>query len=153
MMTLDLDNGNGSENYSDRQKHINIAEQLFIDWSNNKNYKIKRIGFDEKDNFVDNFFHLNTILRNLPDFVISRDDKCFVVNVKGTCNIKMKEFELMPSLIELFSEENAPLIYAFCFKEKPPIFKKATEVIELYNEVTDKKWSDGVIYRSIKLEK
>jgi hypothetical protein len=111
------------------------------------------ISISVRRHFVDNFFYLNTILRNLPDFVISRDDKCFVVNVKGTCNIKKKEFELMPSLIELFSEENAPLIYAFCFKEKPPIFKKATEVIELYNEVTDKKWSDGVIYRSIKLEK
>jgi hypothetical protein len=145
--------GNGSENYSDRQKHINIAEVLFVEWSKNRNYKINRIGFDEKDNSVHDFFKLNALLRNLPDFVISRDGKSFVVNVKGTANIKRKEYDLIPKLIDCFSSDDAPLIYAFCFKDKAPIFKTATAVINLFDESIDRKWSDGVVYRNINLEK
>jgi len=145
--------GDGSETYSDRQKHINIAEVLFIEWAKVKNYKLNRIGFDEKSDSVPNFFKLNPILRNLPDFIINRDSKSFVVNVKGTANIKRKEYDLIPKLIECFSTEEAPLIYAFCFKDTEPIFKTAASVIELFDQSVDKNWSDGIVYRNIKLEK
>jgi hypothetical protein len=143
--------GDASESYSDRQKHINIAEELFTEWALKKEYKISRVGFDEKNGYVDCFKYLNIVLRNLPDFIIERD-KCFVVNVKGTGNIKKTEYELIPKLIDCFSTEKAPLIYAFCFRNKEPIFKFANEVISLYEEKEDRVWSDGVIYRNINLK-
>jgi hypothetical protein len=145
-------NGNGFESYNDRQNHINIAELLFVKWAEEKNYKINRIGFDEKNNSVNDFFKLNPILRNLPDFVISKDDKCFIINVKGTANIKKKEYDLIPKFIECFSSDKCPLIYAFCFQNKTPIFKKANDIIKLFENSTDKIWNDGVIYRNIYLK-
>lgn len=144
--------GNGYDNYNDRQSYVNIAEVLFIEWAKSKNYKINRIGFDEKNNSVNDFFKLNPILRNLPDFVINRDGKSFVVNVKGTANIKKKEYDLIPKFIECFSSYNSPLIYAFCFKNETPIFKNANDVIKLFDNSVDRIWNDGVIYRNISLK-
>jgi len=144
--------GNANENYKQRQSHNNIAEELFEDWSLKKKYKIFRLGFDEKNKFVNSFYNLSEILRNLPDFVIERDGKIFVVNVKGTSNIKRKEYEMLPKLIDCFSTYKSPLIYAFCFTNTEPIFKNAEKVIELYeHSAEDKTWSDGVIYRKLKI--
>jgi len=143
--------GNGSESYNERQKHINIAEQLFIEWALKKQYNINRIGFNEKDNSITNFYDLNIVIRNIPDFIINRDNKSFIVNVKGTANIKKKEYDIIPTFIKCFSSEKVPLIYSFCFKDKDPIFKSSLEIIRLYEDSKDKSWSDGVIYRSIKL--
>ena len=98
------------------------------------------------------FWRLSNLLRNLPDYVINTKNKTFVVAVKGTDNFKQKEFDLLPSMVEAFSSNEAPLIYAFCFKEKQkPIWVKPEELLELYNKSQDQKWHDGVIYRNLNI--
>jgi len=95
---------------------------------------------------------LNPVLRNMPDYVIQRDDKTFAVNVKGTPNIKEKERLLLPQLIDAYSSEKAPLIYIFCIRGDRIRFAEAEHIIELYDIESDKKWHDGVVYRTIRLE-
>lgn len=147
--------GNSGQSYSERVKTIkNDGEYLFELFCNQNYCEFQRLGFDEHENSVPNYWRLGNLLRNLPDYVINTKNKTFVVAVKGTDNFKKKEFDLLPSMVEAFSSEEAPLIYAFCFKENSlPIWIKPNKIIELYNEAQDQKWHDGVIYRNLNLMK
>jgi len=145
--------GNSGQAYADRVKTIkNDGEDLFEKFCAIAGTQFHRIGFDEHENNVPNYWRLGNILRNLPDYVINTKNKTFVVAVKGTDNFKQKEFELLPSMVEAFSSKEAPLIYAFCFKEKQkPMWVKPEELLELYKKSQDQKWHDGVIYRNLNI--
>jgi hypothetical protein len=143
---------NGSNTYSERQKVKNRAEFLFEYYCAEMDYQITRVGFDEKNGNVDNFYYLNPILRNLPDYVVNTTNGTWVVMVKGTANIKQKEIDLLPKLIECFHSEQAKLIYAFCFLGKKPMLIFPQKVESLYRNATDKQWQDGVVYRSLEIE-
>lgn len=144
--------GNARQSYNDRNSiKVNLGEELFLDWAAEKCSFIARLGFDEKAGFVDKFFDLNPLLRNIPDFIIINNDRVFLVNVKGTHNFKQKEYELLPKIISTYSSENAPLIYAFCFRNESPKFVTTTQIFDLYEKSTEKVWDDGVIYRSLDL--
>ena len=144
--------GDGSQNYEDRQSiGINIGEKLFEDWTKEKCTFIARLGFDEKYGNVPNFFDLNPIVRNIPDYVILNNNRLFLVNVKGTTNIKAKEIAILPQLVEAYSSEKAPLVYAFCFRGEIPQFITTTQLNELYELGVDKEWTDGIKYRRINL--
>jgi len=129
------------------------GEAFFENYCLITNTKFHRVGFDEKNNNVEAFWRLSGLLRNLPDYVTNTvKGKTYVVAVKGTENFKQKEFELLPKMVEAFSSKEAPLIYAFCFKEKQaPIWVKPSEIIELYNKSQDQQWHDGVIYRNLNI--
>jgi len=139
--------------YDERVKSIkNDGEILFEMYCKANKSEFQRLGFDEHQENVSKFWRINAILRNLPDYVINAKNKTFVVAVKGTENFKQKEIDLLPSMIEAFSSPEAPLIYAFCFKERQtPIWIKPEKIIELYNNSHDEQWHDGVIYRNLKL--
>ena len=144
--------GNGSQDYFSRNSaNYNIAEDLFMEWAKRKCTYFARIGFDEKKSNISLFYHLNPIIRNLPDYIIKNNGRLFLVNVKGTSNIKEKEMKMLPKLIESFASEKVPLVYAFCFRDKEPQFIKTDKLIELYEAGIKKVWSDGVVYKTIKL--
>jgi hypothetical protein len=147
--------GNSESEYALRIKTIkNDGEYLFEKFCTEHECDFYKIGFDENEKNVPKFWHLNAVLRNLPDYVIIKDRKIFVVLVKGTDSIKRKEMILLPEMIRSFDSEKAPLIYAFCFKEnEKPIWKSPQEVMDLYDAEEDRQWSDGVVYRNLKLRK
>jgi len=141
----------GSRTYAERQTVRNVAEFLFEDYCAEKNYTITRVGFDEKNRNIDNFYRLSPFLRNLPDYIVNTPTNTFVVNVKGTGNFKQKEIELLPKFMEWYSSKEAELIYAFCFTGKKPIMLYVEEVLSKYAKATDKQWPDGVTYRNLGL--
>ena len=147
--------GNGNSKYSERIKTIkNDGEYLFEKYCNEKKYNFYRLGFDEHKKNVDKYWRLNKFLRNLPDYIVNTTTKTFVVSVKGTDNFKQKEFTMMPELAKFLNSEEAPWIYAFCFKEqKSPICLYPKQIVELYEKGTDEKWHDGVIYRNLNIRK
>ena len=130
---------------------VNSAEQYFVEWAERRCSLCVKIGFDEKKDRIENFFHINPILRNLPDFLIVFEDKIYIVNVKGTNKIKDKEMRLLPEMIKSYSSEKALLIYAFCFKDYDPIFMTTEKLTKLYEEGEPGKWPDGITYRAINL--
>ena len=145
--------GNASQDYQGRQGvGVNIGEEIFEQWCERNGWNCTRLGFDEKFANVGAFYNLNPVLRNMPDYVIQRGERTFVVNVKGTPNIKEKERMLLPQLIDAYSSEKAPLIYIFCVRGDRVRFAEAEHIIELYDIESDKQWHDGVVYRTIKLE-
>lgn len=138
--------------FLDRQKIVNHGEILFEKYCTSKGYKYHRLGFDEKNNEIPNYWRLNPMIRNLPDYIVNTDKFTFVVNVKGTGNLKQSEVNMLPLFMEWFSTKEAPLIYAFCFTEQKSIMVYPDKIIELYKEAgIDKTWQDGVIYRSLNL--
>ena len=141
----------GVNTYAERQTSANVAEFLFEYYCAEKQYKLTRIGFDEKNKNVDNFFKLNKFLRNIPDYIVNTPKGTFVVNVKGTGNFKEKEIDMLPYFKQWYSTEQAPLIYAFCFIGKDPILIYPDKLIELWEKSTDKQWPDGVVYRHLEL--
>jgi len=143
---------NGSNSYQERQTVANKGELLFEQYCAEMGYKLNRVGFDEKGKNVDNFFDLNSMLRNLPDYVVNTPKGTFVVNVKGTANFKKKEVDLLPLFTEWFSTKKAPLVYAFCFEGQKPKLIYPEKIIELYRKSEDRKWSDGVVYRCLDIE-
>ena len=71
--------------------------------------------------------------------------------VKGTGNMKKKEVDMIPQFIEWYGSKDVGLYYAFCFKDKRVAFRTPDQVIELYQQGEDKRWTDGVIYRTLNL--
>ena len=144
--------GDASQSYEGRQGvGVNIGEEMFEQWCVRSGWKCTRLGFDEKFANVAEFYNLNPVLRNMPDYVIQREQRTFVVNVKGTANIKEKERMLLPKIIDAYSSTKAPLIYAFCIRNQRMKFAEAEHVIELYDIEADKQWHDGIVYRTINL--
>jgi len=140
---------NNTNSYADRQSVIDIGEKMFLDWVAQKNWTVNRIGFDSKNDSVPNFFRLNQVIRNLPDFISNTESKTYVVNVKGTLNIKLKEINMLDKLIEAYSNGTAPLIYAFCLKGQEPILMSTETLQSRFNLAENKSWHDGVVYRTI----
>lgn len=137
--------------FTERQKTVNHGEILFEKYCVSKNYKYWRLGSDEKNGAITHFYKLNPMIRNLPDYIVDCGDITFVVAVKGTANFKEKEVKMLPLFLEWFSSKEAPLVYAFCFADKPPKLVYPEKIIELYKNETDKKWDDGVVYRTLRL--
>lgn len=144
---------NGNNSYKDRQSVENTGEQLFEEYCRLRNVKCQRLGFDEKNNPIPFFWQINPLLRNLPDYFVVTSNRAFFVMVKGTCNIKKTEIDLIPLFMEWYATKEVPLYYAFCFKDaNKPTFRTPDQVIQLYQQATDKQWSDGKIYRSLKID-
>lgn len=142
---------NGSNTYQQRNSGVNLAEDLFESYCQSKQYFYQRLGFDEKNGKIPNFFNLNSCMRNLPDYFVNNSQGSKLIMVKGTGNIKKKEYDLLPKFVEWYNSDKCPIYYAFCFKDKSPMLMTISKVISLYNDSTDKQWSDGVIYRNINL--
>ena len=142
---------NGQNSYKERQSNVNIGEIIFEKYCQKKGYDCRRMGFDEKQNSINNFFNLSVLLRNLPDYVVNTEKETFIVNVKGTANFKQKEIDILPLFIEWFSSKKAPLVYAFCFENKQPKLYFPERIIELYKQAHNKQWPDGVVYRTLEI--
>jgi hypothetical protein len=142
---------NNTNTYEERQSVPDIGEQLFEEWAKTNGHTINRIGFNSKDDNVPNFFKLSYMLRNLPDYVLNKGKKTYVVCVKGTANIKEWEVNNLDFASMYFGSSQAKLIYAFCFKGQDPVLMSVETLKERFNEAKTKKWHDGVKYRKIKI--
>ena len=142
---------NNTNTYEERQSIADLGEELFEEWANKKGYQLNRIGFHSKDDSVPNFFRLNRLLRNMPDYILNTGKKTYVVNVKGTVNIKENEMVMLSDLILCYSSSGAELVYAFCFKGKDPVLMSSHTLHNRFFNATQKQWHDGVKYRTIEL--
>ena len=142
--------GNGQMNYRGRQSvDVNIGEQRFLEWCSREGWEAHRLGFDEKQGYVSFFYKLAPALRYLPDFVITNDNEVYVVNVKGTSNIKQEERRRIDKFVEVYGSMGAELVYAFCFEDRVEVLS-TMQVKDAYDEAQDKVWSDGRVYRSLR---
>lgn len=143
---------NGNMSFQERNSRVSKGEMLFEEYCKQKQYQFARLGFDQTNNRVENFYKINPLLRNIPDYIVDTGKETFVVMVKGTGNIKKKEIDLIPLFMEWYGSKKAPLVYAFCFEGFIPKLVYPDRVIELYKQSVDKVWGDGIVYRSLEIQ-
>lgn len=145
----------GNKSYEERNNRPdNFGEQLFIDYARNQGYKLHRIGFDEKQDKVQNFYYLNKVIRQLPDFICIRPStgRMAVVSVKGTRNFKEEDFNNLQWLESVYGTPSAPLRFVFALKTGI-YWKTVAEVAEMYRaSKQEEQWSDGKVYRVLDLD-
>jgi hypothetical protein len=139
-----------TDTYQDRLV-FQVGEELFESWATSKGYVATVFGSNARDNPIPNFSRLNPILRNVPDFVLNKNNKTYVVSVKGTPSIKKTEIEMLDTLVMCYSSDRAPFIYAFCFRGQEPVLMSVETLKQKYYEAEEKSWHDGVIYRKLKI--
>lgn len=103
--------------YQQRQSVKNVAEDRFEKYCNDRHIEWHRFGFDEKSGNIGNFFLIDPVLRNLPDYVVSAKNKIFFVQVKGTNKIKIKEIEYYKRFWELFGNKDCEFVFYFMFSD------------------------------------
>jgi hypothetical protein len=154
---MELILSNGSDTFQDRNANGSQGEKLFVEYCQKKGYKLHRIGFDETNDRLGDFYKLNFFLRNLPDFVVDTGSGMRVVQVKGSPNIKATEYDNIPLFMSYYCSKQAMLQYAFCFNPQPneefkPIWVYPDTVMSLYDKGVPGVWSDGVKYRKINFD-
>jgi len=143
---------NGRNSYQERISDVSVGEKVFEAYCKAKGYYITRLGFDERNNNVPDFFKINPFVRNLPDYYIINNGNSALVMVKGTSNIKEQERKMIPYFVEHYETRDCPLIYAFCFEGKEPIFHYPEKVMELYDASTDRHYPhDNKTYRNLNI--
>jgi hypothetical protein len=75
-----------------------------------------------------------------------------VVEVKGTANFKQVDYEGIDQRVAWFGSKSSPLWFVFCLGTSEPIWKTPSEVQALYEAEQDQAWSDGVMYRTLKVK-
>lgn len=147
-------NGHGGQSYEERNNRPdNYGEQLFIDYCRLEGYKLHRIGFDEKQDKVQNFYNLSKTIRQLPDFVCisPASGRMAVVSVKGTNKFKEEDFNNLTWLESAYASPKAPLRFVFAIRGQI-YWKTVPEVAELYRTSTiEEQWPDGKTYRILNL--
>lgn len=144
----------GELTYAERNNRPdNFGEQLFIDYCRHQGYTCRRIGFDEKIGQIPNYWDLNKVLRQLPDFIVARPStgRMAVVQVKGTNKFKEDDYNNLAWSESVYGSAKAPLRYVFALKSGI-VWKTVSEVAELYRTATEEgQWPDGKRYRVLNL--
>lgn len=148
-------NGHGNQSYEERNNRPdNYGEQLFVDYCRVEGYKLHRIGFDEKQDKVQNFYNLNKVIRQLPDYVCisPASGRMAVVSVKGTNKFKEQDFNNLSWLESVYASPKAPLRFVFAIRGQIH-WRTTQEVAELYRTATEEgQWLDGKAYRVLDIQ-
>lgn len=136
--------------FVERIKSGNIGEELFKTYCKQNEIYCYKLGFEE-NLMLDNFWKINPIIRNLPDFYITKNGRSALVNVKGTASIKYNEINIIDEMNKSYGSQDVPLMYCFCFENKKPIFMNIDELKKKFAEGIDGVWKDGKKYKRINL--
>ncbi len=145
---------NANASYKQRNATFNIGETRFEDYCKRNNIYFRRLGFDQVDGPLPNFFNINPFVRNLPDYfvcnMLAKNQPTALVMVKGTPNITRSEFEKIPQFVTSYASPRCPLLYAFVYENMKPIYMRTDEVIRLYKASEDRTWpKNNTIHRTL----
>lgn len=145
----------GDKSFKERNNRPdNFGEQLFIDHCRNNGLTCHRLGFDEKQEQITNFWHMSKVLRQLPDFVVTRPDtgRTGVVQVKGTTKFKQDDYNNLSWAESVYGSAKAQLWYVFALKQGI-YWLTVTQVAELYRQSSQEgQWPDGKTYRVLDIK-
>ena len=145
----------GEKSYQERNNRPdNFGEELFIDHCRAHGLTCRRIGFDEKQGSIPNYWELNKVIRQLPDFVVTRPDtnRIAVVQVKGTVKFKQDDYNNLAWSESVYGSPKAPLWYVFALKQGI-YWRTVSQVAELYRTSTiEDVWPDGKVYRVLNIK-
>ncbi len=145
----------GEDSFEVRQSVVNTAEVRFREWCERERWKCFRMGFDEKDDFVPEFWRLHEQIRHTPDFLVAKEAGEYYegrpmayIQVKGTLKLKKNEVGIYYRWGELFATNDIPLVVAFMLREKS-YFLRPSEILDLMKFALKGEWPDGKVYHEL----
>lgn len=141
---------NGDNTYEERNSiATNQGEELFLQWCRDKKVNVTRLGFDEKQGKVDHFYTLPSLIRNLPDFVITDKEKAVLINVKGSFNFKHEEYLRLDEMSYHFENDRVKLWYVIARPDGLTWLTIDALRQRYENSKVDGIWPDGKRYRTL----
>ena len=140
----------GSHSFEDRQDCPDSGEILFEQYCEQLGLKYHHVGFDSKLDPVSYFWKVHPMIRSLPDYLVEKDDNLIWCHVKGTANLKLKDFVNYTDF-DINYKQDCLFFVVFCFKKQDPIFRTMDEIKQLMVGQTVKQWHDGVQYITVNL--
>lgn len=144
----------GNQSFKGRNSKPNQGEELFKAYCERQGVIAYHFGFDEKNQQIPKFYHLNPILRHLPDFIVHnpKTGRTMAVEVKGSLNYKQSDYERLDSYARAYGTEDAPYLIVFALPNRI-IWKKPEEVKAAYEWSTlIGSWDEGrTKYRTLDL--
>jgi hypothetical protein len=145
----------GDKSYQERNNRPdNFGEELFIAHCRANGLSCRRIGFDEKQGQIPNYWDLNKVIRQLPDFVVTRPDtnRIGIVQVKGTLKFKQDDYNNLAWSESVYGSPKAQLWYVFALKQGI-YWLTVTQVADLYRQSNQEgQWPDGKTYRVLNIQ-
>lgn len=146
-----------TKSYKERNASgYNKAEDLFERYCQGRGVEYRKMGFDEKGGYIKGFFAIPQLMRSLPDYIISQDEKIYFVHVKGTNKLKISDLINYGAFSRLYCSFDVQLYMAFCFERdgKTEVnlvsWSKIEKQMILGSEI--KKFdSDGKLYLEVNL--
>ena len=110
-------------NYQERiDNYIPFAEQVFEEYCEKKGMKYKQLHLNDRSDFenspIPHWYRMSPLLKSFPDYFVYNDNLQFLVEVKSSNRVKVKDLMHYCTLNTLYSE-GRPTKYAiaFCFKK------------------------------------
>ena len=146
---------NNTSSYYQRQSNINLGEQLFEAYMNEKKFEYHRFGFDEKNDYINGFFLMHPFLRSFPDYIsyVPSTKKLYYIQVKGTNKFKLEDLLYYSQFELMFCNKDSQLVVFFCFENQTPIIKTLSQIKTMITGCEIKEWHDKKQYVELKLSK
>ena len=142
--------GGGDETFAERNAHPeDRGAELFRKWCDSKGYRCYRIGADPKDGKIPRYWELPEVVRFLPDFVLDRKGKLWLIEVKGSPNLKTKEYEKLADRESMYRPNYR---YAICWQGRIAVMTTADVASRYERSSVVGRWGDGKEYRELDLE-
>ena len=144
----------GNQSFKERNSKPNQGEELFKAYCERVGVIAYHFGFDEKNQQIEKFYHLNPILRHLPDFIVHnpKTGRTMAVEVKGSPNYKESDYQRLDTYARAYGTDSAPYLIVFALPSGI-YWKKPEEVKAAYEwSTTIGSWDEGrTKYRTLDL--
>jgi hypothetical protein len=147
-----MDYGNGNQSFSQRNaRSVNLGEQLFESWCKTNQYSLHRLGYDEKTGPIDGWFKMSLIIRQMPDYLVKKDNRLAVVSVKGTLKFKTEDYDNLTWFEDMYATQQCPLRFVIA-RTNGITWLSTDELRQAYEASTNHGvWPDGKAWRELKL--
>ena len=147
-----MDYGNGAQSYQERNaRTVNLGEQLFESWCEHHGYTAKRHGYDEKTGIIPGWHKVATVIRQMPDYIVTKDDRMAVVSVKGTLKFKAQDYDRLDWFEQTYATPDCPFRFVFA-RHNGVTWLTTSEVRKAYEASTNQGvWPDGKAWRELNL--
>jgi hypothetical protein len=142
-----------SNTFSERTAKRGEGELRFEFFCEGSGLEYHRMGFDQIDNKIPNFYLLHPAIRSLPDYLMKYKEKMCYIHVKGTNKIKLEDLISYSLFEQLFCTKDTPLYVAFCLVDGgKPVFKTLESIKKSLLGLEVKEFpSDGKLYFNLKI--
>jgi hypothetical protein len=141
--------GGGDETFAERNAHKeDRGAELFRKWCDSKGYRCYRIGADPKDGKIPRYWELPEVVRYLPDFVLDRKRKNWLIEVKGSPNLKTEEYEKLTRRESMYGPNYR---YAICWQGRIAVLTTGDVALRYEQSSVVGRWGDGKKYRELDL--